>query len=324
MNIINSKYNSMVIIGNGFDMAHNYYTSYADFTKAVGMDFFTEYKEYLNTYLGVDSEWNYFEKQVEAMTGAFNQELFSDEGMDESIIGQFNTIFLNIKQKLIEYLRTETTRKQFHEIKSIQKFLGSNTICLNFNYTNIAEKYLCDIIYVHGSINENEIVLGYDPADAFCLAPYENRKWFKEHCRNRLAFKRFIKEEFDISCGDLLYQELCDEYEQILGHEDSGRGLETEDINRLKNADFFHEYMLIRCNNNIFNKNNISFENISKVVVLGHSIMSDEQYLSEILNKCLYLQQVIVFSYKGETQESWETKAQFFKPYCRHIENEMY
>jgi len=320
----NGRYTSLAIIGNGFDLAHDYNTSYEDFTNAIGESFFFEYKDYINTYCGGDGEWNNFEKHVEALTAAFYQKVISDEGFNENTIRQFNIVFQSIKEKLIDYLQTETKSKLFHEIKSIRRFLGENTVGLNFNYTNIAENYLCDIMYVHGSINEKEIVLGYDAPAPFCLASYENCRWFKQLYREKLAFSRDIKEKLNISNSDSLYQELCEDYEDIQIMENSGKGFELEDISRLKHAKFFYEYIPTHCNNDIFVQKNISFDNISEVVVLGHSIKSDETYLKEILSKCSNLQHVILFSYKSEKQEDWEAKAQFFRPYCTYIEKEMY
>lgn len=84
-----------------------------------------------------------------------------------------------------------------------------------------------------------------------------------------MALKRYIKEKFSISCGDSLYRELCDEYEQILSHEDSGRGLETEDIDRLNNADFFHEYLRIQ---GVEVKKKCAMNRLSKILTIFRQI----------------------------------------------------
>lgn len=320
----NGRFTCLAIIGNGFDLAHGYSTSYGDFTSAMGDSFFSDYKCYINTYCSIDGEWNDFEKQIEAMTAAFFQNVITNEGFDENSIGHFNKTFSSIKGKLIEYLQAETASKSFHEIRSVRKCLKRNTVGLNFNYTNTPENYLCDILYVHGSISEKEIVLGYDPPDPFCLASYENRKWFKPICRERLMFIRYIKKNLHISPGDILYQELCEDYEQIQALQNSGKGLDMEDISILKHADFFNKYIPTHCYDDIFMQNNIPFEDVHKVVVLGHSIKSDETYLREILDKCQRLQKVILFSYKGEKQEDWEEKAKFFRPYCTCIKRKIY
>lgn len=314
----NSFHTCLAIVGNGFDLAHGYRTSYDNFTTAIGEGFFSEYKNYLNTYCGCHDAWNHFEKQVETITAAFYQKVLSDEGLDDNVIRKFNTAFLLIKEKLVAYLQSEIASKSFHKIDTVKRHLENQTVVLNFNYTNTVEHYLRDIIYVHGSVNEGEIVLGYDPTDALCLASYENRKWFKPLCRDRLAFKRDIKEKFNVTSNDALYLELCNEYEQILSWKESGKGLEDEDVAKLAHAIFFHEYMESRSDNNI------TFPNIKKLVLLGHSIQSDETYLSEVLNKCQNLKKVIIFSYAGEPQNEWDKKAHFFAPYCKNIVKELY
>lgn len=317
-------YTCLAIIGNGFDKAHGYKTSYCDFTKHVGEDFFSVYRDFISIYSSANIEWNEFEKQVEALTAAFYQKVMSDEGLDEHVIKHFNMVFRCIKDRLIDYLRTETERNPFIKIESVQNHLDKYTIGLNFNYTNTAENYLCDVIYIHGSLNEKEIVLGYDPADPFCLASYENRMWFKDLCRDRLACERYIKEELLIPYSNPVYQEIFDEYVQIQDWENSGKGLEAEDIASLKHAEFFCRYLQTRCNNDIFKQKNISLNNISKVVVLGHSIKSDKTYLEELLKKCSQLKQVIVFTYKGEDPNCLEARKQFFRPYCISVSDVSY
>lgn len=49
----------LAIIGNGFDLAHEYHTRYVDFVESIGNDFFRRYHHYINSYcpprwIGID------------------------------------------------------------------------------------------------------------------------------------------------------------------------------------------------------------------------------------------------------------------------------
>jgi hypothetical protein len=319
----NNTYTSLAIIGNGFDLAHKYKTTFTNFTDTLGESFFSDYKEFLSLKCNNVTEWNFFEKKAEELAITLYQMEISGASQGEEI-NNFNIIFQSIKEKLLNYLQVEITNKPFQKISSIKKCLNEDTIGLNFNYTNIAENYLRNIIYVHGSLDEKEIILGYDPVSPLCLASFENIKWYKGFCRERLTFIRNIKEKFNILNNDTLYLELCDDFEQIQRLTNSGKGFEMEDVSILKHPDYFHEFITTDFNIDVFSYTNNLYENINKIIVLGHSIKSDETYLKEILNKCPCIQQVIIFSYKGEKQEDWNLKADFFRPFCLNIEQTMY
>ncbi len=320
-----NEYTDLAIIGNGFDLAHGYKTSYGDFANAVGEEFFADYKEFLNTYLGNTNEWNCFEKQVENLTRAFFQNIVlenSDElnHIDElSRIDEFNRVFMCIKNELIKYLSKEIAIKPFDKIKAIKDIINENTVGLNFNYTDIAENYINDIIYVHGTLKENEIILGFDPPTPTCLAPYKSERWFKYYCRDRLCFKRYLVQNLHMTSRDTLYEQLCEDFESILSVENTGRGRIESDITELENGNVISEYLSIR-NIDILTKMGVSLSNISNVIVLGHSIKSDETYLNEILSKCTNLNKIVIFQYEGEKTEDIELKKLFFNSYCSNIE----
>ena len=71
-------------------------------------------------------------------------------------------MFAVLKNELIAYLRNEVTARKIKIIESIKTELTSDTFAINFNYTDTAEMYTDHNFYVHGSIKEDNIVLGYD------------------------------------------------------------------------------------------------------------------------------------------------------------------
>lgn len=64
------------------------------------------------------------------------------------------------------------------------------------------------------------------------------------------------------------------------------KGFDNEDISKLRHPDFALEYIASYWGRDIFEVNSISFTNISKVIVMGHSIRSDETYLTKKVGRC--------------------------------------
>jgi|LSQX01.3.fsa_nt_gb hypothetical protein len=314
----------LAIIGNGFDLSHNYKTLYRDFTDAMGSERFILYRDYIDSFGVEGEEWNNFEIQVLAQTTAFYQRVNSDEGMDEKEIEVFNSIFANIKNDLMNYLRNEISKTLLQKNRNLQPYLDERTIALNFNYTSTIENYLSNVLYVHGSLHENEIVLGYDQIDPFCLASYENRRWYKPHERARLAFTRAIREDFGITCADKMYEDLCEDFHAI-NKPQGGDGIYIDKVDNLKYSEYFYEReYLFYANGDVESEYGISLTNIEEIVVIGHSIKSDHTYLKDILEKLPKLKRVIIFSYPGEKKSSWIEKATFFESYCPIIIDESY
>jgi len=319
----NCKYNTLVIIGNGFDLAHGYKTKYTDFVASVEENYFNNYISLLKLNRVNSDDWSDFENRVYEMAENFRQgELELSPNTD--FADEFNSIFQDIQVRLIKYLDTEIKRKPFKKLKSIENCLDGNVLGLNFNYTNIAENYIDDIYYVHGSIDEGETVLGYDQMLTYCFTYYKNVKWHKRFSRRKLLFKRYLKEKLKNLRNEDLYTELCQDFDKVLEMEDSGKGLEIEDVRILKNSEHLIEYIQSDDFKKESQLDNFQFDNIDTIVVLGHGIKADITYLSSILENCSGLKKVIVFSHDSESCDEWQKKADFFKLYCNHIEKEMF
>ena len=188
------NFTQFAIIGNGFDLAHGYHTRYADFTESVGDDFFQKYRHYINDYCP-QMDWHRFEECADQLTFSFNEEdLRCDTAADE-IIKTFNDNFQKIKIALIDYLKKEQVRIPFSPKAIISSYLSSSALALTFNYTNLCENYIRNIIYIHGSLAENEIVLGYDPVSPFCFPDFDTIRWYKGFCRERLSFSRYLMQK---------------------------------------------------------------------------------------------------------------------------------
>lgn len=72
--------------------------------------------------------------------------------------------FYNLRKELISYLKTIENNFNFNttfEDFLIENNFVRNSICLNFNYTNTANKYFGDIYHLHGDLINENIVWGY-------------------------------------------------------------------------------------------------------------------------------------------------------------------
>lgn len=87
----------LAIIGNGFDLAHEYHTRYVDFVESIGNDFFRRYHHYINSYCPPQMDWYRFEECADQLTVPFDAEdLCSDTAAMKSL-KSFNDDFQEIK-----------------------------------------------------------------------------------------------------------------------------------------------------------------------------------------------------------------------------------
>lgn len=95
----------------------------------------------------------------------------------------------------MNYLKNEIDIKPFKQKESTKKNLDSETIAISFNYTDTAKKYIGNVINIHGSLEENVIILGYDYRDEPCLAQYEDMCWSKNLPRKSCSSQVFAEEK---------------------------------------------------------------------------------------------------------------------------------
>lgn len=317
------RYNAIAIIGNGFDLAHGYRTTYPQFVAAVGEDFFDNFRKYLDEYCGSSPNWYDFENRIRDLTlNCFLRSYEEDDSYEKSIedLKKINEEFDLLQGKLMSYLSKESSRFSIRRLPAVRRKLSKRTLGLNFNYTATAEKYLKNVYYVHGSLKEDNIILGYDFREEPCLAGFNEMRWSKEICRERLAFRRYMDSELKVASTEPMYKQLIDEFDEIESLRNSGKGFEIEeDLAASENKALFEHYLEEAEEESVLGASNFRYGKIKKVIVLGHSIQADKQYLSTLLERCVSLRKVVIFSHSKESPKEWEEKAKFFKPYCKKI-----
>lgn len=306
---MSKHYSRLAIVGNGFDLAHGFETKYEDFVKHYGENRFGRFKALFEQYRpSTDEEiqWNEFERSIFSATNEMIRQDMEKCGSCDKALRIINAEFEEIRKLLAEYLRREQSSKSVKPIPSVAEFLTSDCLALNFNYTGIAANYPCHIVSVHGSLTDDDIILGFDALDPFCISNYEQRKWEKESLRRLRAFKRFLSEHEGIVPGDARYDALYNGMLRIEEMAHSNKGFDLEEIQTWPNEAIYREFW---SNSGIFGKYNglaplaDSWATVTELVVAGHSLKADQQYLAQVFEPLVNLKSCTLFCHNASKVE---------------------
>ncbi len=319
-NNLKRKPQTLAIIGNGFDLNHGYKTNYSDFANSrKASKVLSEFEAYCKEELP-ERTWHDFENNIRELT----QKLFLqsyEAGVDyeenRARVKDVNNIFAELQVLLADYLKKEIDSKPLIKKDGISQYLNDEAVALNFNYTRTAEAYTKNVIYVHGSLRENYILLGYDSREEACLAEYDDMRWYKEFEREALELRRSLRRCPFIRTKGKRYCELTDALEAYQATEISGRGSDDEAaslIPHFRKIDRFvkhhREQSLLR---------GIDCKSIKTVAVLGHGIEADRVYLDRILSKCDKIEKIVIYRHEKETDDEFSEKSAFLRNYSDNI-----
>ena len=147
----------LIIVGNGFDLAHGLNTRYSDFYNTLSEN--TKLK-WENTYLPTAESienWCDFEENILLITQKWFDSYFEkassdqDTIVDEEYMKNIDDVFGLIQKKFHEYLEIEDQRDVPLK-NSISKFIKKNSQVVTFNYTDLVEAYSDKVNYIHGSL----------------------------------------------------------------------------------------------------------------------------------------------------------------------------
>lgn len=315
-----SVFKTLAIIGNGFDMAHGYNTDYEAFANNVSSSYLDEFKAYCDKECSITT-WYWFEENIRILTEKLLMRSFTEDcdfDANRKEVDKVRSIFRNIHDLLIKYLQDETAKHPLEKKASISNFLTFKGAAINFNYTSTAESYTKNIFYVHGSLAENDILLGYDYRDEPCLAQYEDMCWSKTLCREALAFRRCLQKKLWLKPYSKKYNQILSGLEAYQHWENTGRGIDEEVETFIPEYRFIDK--LIRRIRRISDIPNVNYAKVDTLLIIGHGIEADRVYLDKILSQCTNASKVILYRYSGEPEESVEKKRDFLSSYFNHIE----
>jgi hypothetical protein len=192
---------NLVLIGNGFDLAHNLKTSYRHFIsdikdhpeKYTTQDGQIAENKLLNTLTNKEEElWSDIESVYYQILNNLNNKSYLRSKFGEvyqyDSAKELNSDFDEIKKWLAIHL--EDQQKDFKQIENYTDFFKSickqEAVILNFNYTNTVKEYIkrcdlnIDVIHIHGELNcpENPIIFG------FAASNEESKKLLAENDNN--------------------------------------------------------------------------------------------------------------------------------------------
>ncbi len=319
MGLLKFNGNTLAIIGNGFDLAHGYNTDYRSFVENTDDDALKRFKEMCDNESLID-RWYDFEKNISIiMTNFYSNAVRGVYGYDnvDNVRQEIQRVFERIGQLLSNYLRTEMSRKKPQYIYKLKQYIDSDTAIINFNYTNLARIYSKHIYYVHGSLEENDILLGYDYRDEPCLAQYSDMYWNKKLRRERLAFNRLLHR---MKVSDKKEQRLINSFESYQDMRNSGRGIDEN--NKKELLDFTFIDRAFKCV--LDELPAINYKGIRMVLVIGHSIEADQAYIRSILDESENIDKIVIFRYDAESDDNFSKKVNFLMPFCRNVVTEFY
>lgn len=178
--------NTLVIIGNGFDLMHGVKSSYRDFQKSIGKN--NQLRFYMETYLDTSDLW----ANLEDSLGKLNYSMFLDADVIDMWLDDFGAYdsdaqaadYFAAVETAIEptfYIPGELKRRFRSWVKTLT--VGNNNrpfnmLCgdykvLSFNYTEFIETLYGarreNVCYIHGCRNgkrngkPDELILGHKP-----------------------------------------------------------------------------------------------------------------------------------------------------------------
>ena len=311
----------LVIIGNGFDLAHNYNTSYKNFAQSArGQLFYKENKDLFANETDDATNWFEFEKKICDITAKLfasgepigNSGLFLGREFKSwsEYIEEVNKRFTDLSNKLMSYLAEEEKRDNAF-LKTVAEYLNDTTYVIDFNYTSTVEKYTKDVFYVHGSIKENDIILGYDHhlnyynGETDIMEPHLMRR-NKHFMREALSYRRFLRKRGEAESKAV--EEGNKYLDYIVNRESDMSGLigpfEGYRYNEfVKSAENGFEIPI-----------RIDFDAIKTIIIMGHSLSSDEMLLrNALIGQCTKAKHVVLFTYAEEKHFQLEEKERFLK-----------
>lgn len=265
---MNNARERLIVLGNGFDLAHGLHTRYSDFLKTVQCENSSFY-EAVCQYIPENTLWKNFE---EALAYLDDEQLrddnscyllgYGDDNWRDSAHHDFQYMireFLSFAKYIPEYFLgwIKTVEISAHKIMPLDIF-NNNSIYLNFNYTDTLEKVYDisedGILYIHGKALRNDVlVVGHHDEG---LVQEEEEPVFETEEEKELYYENYDEDVRIIEANSIIKDYFITTFKN------------TDEIID-KYSDFFKKLTGIR-----------------EIYIFGHSLSDiDYNYFLEIKNK---------------------------------------
>lgn len=190
----------LIITGNGFDLAHGLKTSYKDFYEQIPIEVKSSWEELLCNFKIDTDNWYSFEELIDKLSLEWYFKYFidsveNDKKKEEILnkqIQKINLLFLEMTSCLYNYL-DNIDELSIIENENIKNAIQPSDFVISFNYTKFAQNYSDNVYYIHGSLDEKHIVLGYKQREANPTGILAEATVFdKKKLREQLNFRRYL------------------------------------------------------------------------------------------------------------------------------------
>ena len=124
---------TLAIVGNGFDLAHNLPTSYLQFIYSQETASLVSFQQFVAKYCPESSAWTAFEDRINDLSMSCFLRSHNDDFDYDSVISEMqeiNKVFDTIRSSLLTYLKRVTSDAEIAVIPSIAAHIDSNTTYL--------------------------------------------------------------------------------------------------------------------------------------------------------------------------------------------------
>lgn len=189
---------TLLIVGNGFDLSMGFKTSYGDFMQSpfypknnstLCLHLWKKYRENMG-WIDIENELSEYSKLLSSF------ELETDQDKSKWGVDTFRKEYEELKSSLKSYLQEETRRefvlKNNNPAVSVINHLPDDSKIISFNYTSIIERLTWDkfkdskgnLLHIHGSLA---------PSDDIVFGVEDSAKLSKEHVFLYKAHSRHLK-----------------------------------------------------------------------------------------------------------------------------------
>lgn len=329
-------YKKLIIVGNGFDLAHGLKTSYWNFAKyyenTLEIQEFKNLEDETKKDPDVqlsedDNSWYSFENWIALISkSCFNMEFKSngDKFKSENAINKMhscNDLFHKMSSLMMDFLQAEQTNHTIAKMSKIEEELsGDDALTISFNYTDTVKRYTDNYDYIHGNINDDHYIvfgLANNILPDLVNPPYI--RFDKEVLKFELMYVRFLRNN-GYSNIDFYLNEL----EPHLTILFSGKGGWDFPIIHSRGGNILYDYSNasepIREFSEMYPNSMYpyycKFAGVKELVIMGHGLKSDSLFF-QMLNDhiCISLEKITLYTFDGEKENELKEKIDILKSF---------
>ena len=318
----------LIIIGNGFDLAHNLPTNFYDFvTEYENHPVLKEFERLSKKFEGNGKylTWYYFEEEMENISNTqfsrsiMNGHTSKDYEEYNQEMEHYNQLFSDLSKLLMKYLSEVYSNSEIKLLSNVKKeFLTEGVYSISFNYTDTVKLYTDKYEYIHGNIEDDgSIVLGFSNDQYPDIATGSYIYFNKSLLRFRLSYRRYLINNGYIEDIENYLKELDPHLYCMY----SGKGGWNFPTKIDEKGNYYYDIskaseplkgFFLQCEEKPDIKHH-KFDQVEELVIMGHGLESDKLYFESLSKMMPALKTVTLYTFLNESTESIERKVTYLK-----------